>query len=51
MGKAVVPVAMSGVLVPAGPPAVFVVLEAVGLVGGASLVLVWRLTADVDVLV
>ncbi|MFB6097172.1 MAG: MFS transporter [Haloferacaceae archaeon] len=49
-GKAIVPVAMSGVLVTAGPPAVFVVLGVVGLVGAVTLVPVWRLTRDVDAL-
>lgn len=49
-GKAIVPVAMSGVLTAAGPPTVFVVLGLVGLGGTALLVGVWRLTADVAVL-
>lgn len=49
-GKAIVPVAMSGVLAAAGPPAVFVTLGVIGLGGGGMLVIVWRLTADVDVL-
>lgn len=49
-GKAIVPVAMSGVLTTAGPAAVFVVLGGVGFVGAALLGVVWRLTRSVDVL-
>lgn len=50
-GKAVAPVAMSGVLATGGPPAVFVSLGVIGIVGAALLVVVWQLTQDVDVLV
>lgn len=50
-GKAVAPVAMSGVLATGGPPAVFVALGVIGVVGAVLLVTVWRFTRDVDVLV
>ncbi|MFW5918198.1 MAG: MFS transporter [Haloferacaceae archaeon] len=50
-GKAAAPVALSGVLATAGPPAVFVALGAIGIVGAGLLVVVWRLTREVDVLV
>jgi MFS family permease len=50
-GKAAAPVALSGVLAASGPAAVFVALGAVGIVGTAALVVVWRLTRDVDVLI
>jgi MFS family permease len=50
-GKAAAPVAMSGILATGGAPAVFVSLGVIGVVGAALLVLVWRLTQDVDVLV
>jgi MFS family permease len=50
-GKAAAPVALSGILATSGPPAVFVALGVVGVVGTISLVVVWRLTRDVEVLV
>lgn len=48
IGKAAVPVVMAGVLTARGPAAVFVALGVTGLLGAALVVVVWRLTADVE---
>lgn len=50
-GKAAAPVAMSGILVTGGPPAVFVALGLIGVFATGLLLVVWRMTIDVDVLV